>query len=88
VTPNQLKVTRKAGCVHFGKVVAPADLPETMRLTIAFIVLGYSNPEIAEMRHYSKEAITRHVTALLMVFNARNRTHLAALAVSMGIVKV
>lgn len=87
-TPNQLKVTRKAGCMRHGVLMSPAELPETVRTTLKFIVNGYQIDEIARERSYTRSAIQKHITALLVVFNARNTNHLSALAVSQGIVSV
>lgn len=84
-SPVQLRVARKAGCVIDGRIIAPHELPATLLETLKLVCQGYQNIEIADMRHYSLSGITRHVTALLVVFKARNRTHLATLAAGMDI---
>lgn len=48
------------------------------------IAQGYSNREIAEKTGYPFDTVRGQVVGLLAVFEARNRTHLAALAVSKG----
>lgn len=57
------------------------NLTPNLRETLLLVCQGYTNREIAEARHYSEEATKDHVKRLLGMFGARNRTHLAAMAV-------
>lgn len=61
---------------------ARGTLTERLERTLELVVCGYSNREIAEMTHYSEEAVKDHVKRLLAIYHARNRTHLAALVVA------
>jgi DNA-binding CsgD family transcriptional regulator len=63
-----------------------APLTPNLLETLPLVCQGYSNREIAEMRHFSEEAIKDHVKRLLAIFQARRRAHLAALAVAQGYV--
>lgn len=84
MTPNQFKVTRKAGCVRDGRVVAPEEIPETVRETLRRVAAGDENVEIAVDRHLSYSAVQKHVTALMVVYGVRNRVQLVASAIRQG----
>lgn len=60
----------------------PQDMKPAMRETLRLVCCGLTNKEIAERTHYSHDTIRGRTQALLAIFNARNRAHLAALAVA------
>jgi DNA-binding CsgD family transcriptional regulator len=62
------------------------NLTPNLRATLPLVCEGYTNREIAALRHYSEEAVKDHVKRLLAIFGARRRSHLAALAVARGFV--
>jgi DNA-binding CsgD family transcriptional regulator len=61
-------------------------LTSTQRKTLQLVCEGYSTPEISAMRHYHPDSIKYQIRRLKWFFGARNRTHLAALAVAQGYV--
>ncbi len=75
-------------------VLSPAKAREPGGLTPArlkvlrLLVLGLTNREIAEALERSEETVKRQVRELLRTVGAKNRAHLAALAVAYGIADV
>jgi DNA-binding NarL/FixJ family response regulator len=67
---------------------ANMNLTPNLLETLPLVCHGFSNKEIAAQRHYSEEATKDHVKRLLAIFRARNRAHLAALAVAQGYVEM
>ena len=63
---------------------ANMNLTPNLLETLPLVCQGFSNKEIAARRHYSEEATKDHVKRLLAIYRARNRAHLAALAVARG----
>ena len=53
---------------------------------LSFIVLGYSNSEIAKKLFISSFTAQAHVRSILKKFNTNNRIKVAVLAVRLGIV--
>lgn len=80
VTPGRWLKAQRLGCGHLD----PDCLPPPLRETLALACCGYTNDEIAEATHYSPNTVRDHMRVLLACFRARNRTHLAALAVARG----
>lgn len=66
----------------------PENLRPIMLRTLTLICHGYSDVEIAERTNYAHDTVRDQVKGLLAIFSARNRTHLAALAVAQGYVDV
>lgn len=64
------------------------NLTPTLYRTLELLCYGYSVREIAHRRHYSYTAIQDHSKRLLALFRARNRAHLAALAVASGYISL
>lgn len=62
----------------------PARHVETLRL----ICEGYTNAEIGRQMFVGEETIKSRVKVLLRHFGARNRWHLAALAVGTGMIEI
>jgi DNA-binding CsgD family transcriptional regulator len=63
----------------------PAGLSRREVETARLVAMGYSDPEIAAVLGISRSTARRHVDAGRRRLNARNRAHLAALSVSLGI---
>jgi DNA-binding NarL/FixJ family response regulator len=84
LTGYQISMLRKSGCFRAGRPVRPEEVPPYVKRTLELLCRGWSNPEIAVEIDRSKGCVTRHVTALLVVYGARDRTHLAALAAAQG----
>lgn len=57
-----------------------------MLRALELISHGYTDAEIAARTHYAPDTVKDRAKALMAVFGARNRTHLAALAVAQGYV--
>jgi DNA-binding NarL/FixJ family response regulator len=64
----------------------PDDMKPVMHRTLVLICHGHTNDEIARRTFYSLDTVRDRTKALLAVFDARNRAHLAALAVAQGYV--
>jgi DNA-binding NarL/FixJ family response regulator len=64
----------------------PDDMTPILRTTLALICHGRTNEEIARETFYALDTVRDRTKALLAIFAARNRTHLAALAVAQGYV--
>lgn len=60
------------------------SLTPRMREVLALVCEGYTNAEIGKRIGCSEETVKSHVKRLLDYFQARNRAHLAAIAVSSG----
>jgi DNA-binding NarL/FixJ family response regulator len=63
------------------------NLTPRMEEILPFVCRGYTNAEIGERVFASEETVKSYVKRLLDYFQARNRTHLAALAVESGYVR-
>lgn len=59
-------------------------LTPRMEEILPFVCCGYTNAEIAERVYASEETVKSYVKRLLDYFQARNRTHLAAIVVARG----
>lgn len=81
-TPSRVLKARSHGGLD------PDNLLPIMHRTLLLICHGYSNAEIAERTNYALDTVRDRVKGLLAIFCARNRTHLAALAVAQGYVDV
>lgn len=64
----------------------PDELTPLLHRVLVLVTHGHTDPEIARRIYYSPESVKDQVKALCAVFSARNRTHLAALAVAQGFV--
>ncbi len=64
----------------------PDDMKPAMLRTLVLLCHGYTNEQIARRTHYSRDTIKGRTEALFAVFGARNRAHLAAVAVAQGYV--
>lgn len=62
------------------------DLTEQEHLVLAYLVEGYSNPQIAERQNYSVAAVKYHVSHILSKLGASNRTEAVALAIEHNLV--
>lgn len=72
---------------QFGvRSLSPDDLTPQLRTTLGLICHGRTNPQIARETFYALDTVRDQTKALLGIFSARNRTHLAALAVAQGYV--
>jgi DNA-binding NarL/FixJ family response regulator len=80
-TPSRLAKARL-----YAPSLDPDDMPPIMRRTLALICHGHTNEEIARETYYALNTVKDRAKALLGIFDARNRTHLAALAVAQGYV--
>lgn len=63
-----------------------AELTPTLRRALWLVCEGFTTREIAARTYYSEEAAKDHIRRLVVMFGARNRAHLAALAVAQGYV--
>lgn len=64
----------------------PETMPPMLLRCLTLLCHGYTNVEIAERTHYSFDSVRDQTKALLGIFDASNRAHLAALAVAQGYV--
>ena len=62
------------------------DMTPQLRTTLELLCHGRNNPEIARETFYAHDTVRDQTKALLGIFSARNRAHLAALAVAQGYV--
>lgn len=82
LTPSRIMKARLCGAGS----LEPDELPPRLVRVLALVCQGYTDREIADQTHYAVETIKDRTKALMAVFRARNRTHLAALAVAQGYV--
>lgn len=82
-------MSREIRAIQVGcRSLDPEAMTPSMRRILKLVAEGYSNREIGEKTGYAHGTIQGQVVALLAVFRARNRTHLAALAVARGYVVI
>jgi len=68
------------------KQIIEDNLSERQKQTLLLIVKGYSNREIAESLGISESTVKTHVSSLISLFEADNRTHCVAEARRLQIV--
>jgi len=81
-TASRAALARKVGIPSMD----PDDMKPIFEETLELICHGYSNREIAERTYWSIDTVRERTKALFATFDARNRAHLAALAVAQGYV--
>lgn len=88
LTPYQTP-TRVIKAKQWGmRSLEPDKLTPKLHRTLVLLTHGHTDREIAGRIFYSEESVKDQVKALCAVFSARNRTHLAALAVAQGYVRM
>lgn len=81
-TPSRIWQARQWGC----PTLDPDDLTLSLERTLVLLCHGYTNEQIAKKTKYAYDSVKDQVQALFAIFMARNRAHLAALAVAQGYV--
>ena len=76
-TPDRIFRARQWGAFELD----PSRLPPQLRKVLLGVCRGDSNAEIGAATNYSCHSVKDQIRALLAVFEARNRAHLAALGV-------
>lgn len=66
----------------------PDEMDARMHRVLSRLCAGDSLPDIAKAEHYSEHTIKEISKLLLILFDAKNRGHLCALAVAGGYVKM
>ncbi len=82
---RQLKSYRNS--VLLEKQLIEAQISNRQMQTLKLLVMGHSNLEIAESLGIVESTVKSHIQALLSLFNADNRTHCAAEARRLNIVR-
>lgn len=86
LNPNRTPSRIDKAIAHGVRSLDPDDMTPILRETLTLICHGHTNEEIARETFYAIDTVRDRTKALLGIFSARNRAHLAALAVAQGYV--
>ena len=82
-TPGRVYKAKRYGVTKFGD-----PLSDVLKEVLILVCHGYTNQEIAKRLYYSFFTVKEMIVAIIVAYGAKNRTHLASLAVAYGDVDI